>query len=356
VTAEKQNAGQSHPQPTSRTDDEGLCGENSHTPDILPGRELVLKVGHSIKERRVDKYLHGRFRNYSRAMIQEIIKAGGVRVNGKTVRPSFKLSPGNQIELTLPELPSKEIIPEDIPLNVIYEDADIIIVNKQANFIVHPARSNTRGTLVNALAHYSDKLSSGTGEFRPGIIHRLDKNTTGVMVVAKNDMAQWKISRQFEHRTVKKTYLAVVHGTPELTADRVKAPLGVHPRAREKYAIRPKIGKEAITFYEVLEGFRGFSLLRLTPHTGRTHQIRVHLSYIKHPIVGDDMYGGKLVYPWQLADAEPVAEDPVIDRCALHAATLEFKHPTTEEMVKFEAVLPEDMQSLLDMLRKYRKA
>jgi len=317
---------------------------------------LTLQVGNSIKQRRVDKYLHSRFIDFSRVMIQEIIKAGDVRVNGKIVKPSFKLSPGDKIDLELPELPSKEIQPEDIPLNIIYEDQDLIVLNKQADMIVHPARGNTHGTLVNALVFYSDKLSSGTGEFRPGIVHRLDRDTTGVMVVAKNDTAQCKVAKQFERRRIKKSYLAIAHGTPELTADRINAPLGVHPRIRVKYAIRPQIGKEAITFYQVVEGFRGFSLLRLSPKTGRTHQIRVHLSYIKHPIVGDDMYGGKLVYPWQLQDAEPAPQEPVINRPALHASTLEFKHPTTSEVVKFEAPLPEDMQNLLDLLREYRKS
>ncbi len=316
---------------------------------------LTLQVGSSIKERRIDKYLHGRFSNFSRAMIQKQIGAGSVKVNGKIVKPSFKLSPGDKIDLTLPELPSKEILPEDIPLNIIYEDEDVIVLNKQADMVVHPARSNTHGTLVNALAFYSDKLSSGLGEFRPGIVHRLDRDTTGVMVVAKNDSAQWKIAKQFERRQVKKTYLAIVHGVPELTADRISAPLGRHPRVREKYAIRPEVGKESITFYEVIESFRGYSLLKLAPKTGRTHQIRVHLLYIKHPVVADDMYGGKLVYPWQLKDAETAVEEPVISRFALHASTLEFKHPTSNKMVKFEAPLPEDMQNLLNMLRKYRK-
>ena len=316
---------------------------------------LRLQVGSSIKERRIDKYLHSRFSDFSRVMIQKQIGAGAVKVNGKAVKSSFKLSPGDKIELILPEMPSKEIEAEDIPLNIIYEDDDIIVLNKQADMIVHPARGNTHGTLVNALAFYSDELSSGLGEFRPGIVHRLDRNTTGVMVVAKNDIAQWKIAKQFENRQTQKTYLAIVHGTPELTADRINAPLGVHPKAREKYAIRPEMGKEAITFYEVLEEFRGFSLLKMTPKTGRTHQIRVHLSYIKHPIVADGMYGGKLIYPWQLADAEPAVQDPIISRAALHASTIEFKHPTTSEMVKFEAPLPEDMQNLLSMLRKYRR-
>ncbi|MHC4458161.1 MAG: RluA family pseudouridine synthase [Planctomycetota bacterium] len=323
-------------------------------PDVRSG-QLTVQVPTSIKERRIDKYLHGRLSNFSRSLIQQIIKAGAVKVNNKVVKPSFKLSPGDKIDLTLPELPSKEILPENIPLNIIYEDDDIIVLNKQPDMIVHPARGNTHGTLVNALAFYSDKLSSGLGEFRPGIVHRLDRDTTGVMVVTKNDTAQWKIAKQFEQRQTNKTYLAIVHGTPELMADRISAPLGIHPRIREKYTIRPEVGKEAITFYEVIQSFRGFALLKLTPKTGRTHQIRVHLSHIKHPIVADDMYGGKLVYPWQLADTEAVPQDPVISRIALHASTLEFKHPTTSEIMKFEAPLPEDMQNLLNMLLKYRK-
>jgi len=320
------------------------------------GEVEVLCVGSSIKERRIDKYLHGRFSNFSRAMIQKQIGAGAVKVNGKVVKPSFKLSPGDKIELTLPELPSREILAQEIALDIIYEDDDLIVLNKQADMIVHPARGNRSGTLVNALVYYSDKLSSGLGEFRPGIIHRLDKDTTGVMVVTKNDKAQWKVAKQFEERLVEKSYFAVVHGNCELQADRISVPLGVHPRTRKKYAIRPEVGKEATTLYEVVESFRGFCLLKLTPKTGRTHQIRVHMSYIKHPIVGDDMYGGKVVYPWQLRDAEPAMEEPVISRCALHAHTLAFKHPTTGQIVKFEAPLPEDMRNLLDMLRKYRKS
>jgi len=323
-------------------------------PDMEPG-PMTFYVGSSIKERRLDKYLHGRFSNLSRRFLQDAIKQGTVTVNGKIGKPSLKLSPGDQISLTLPEPPSKDIPPEEIPLEIIHEDSDLIVLNKQPGMLVHPARGNTHGTLVNALTYYSDQLSSGLGEFRPGIVHRLDRDTTGVMIVTKNNSAQWKIARQFELRQVNKTYLAIVHGTPELDADRIKVPLGIHPKIREKYAIRPEIGKEAITFYEVLESFRGFSLLKLTPKTGRTHQIRVHLSYIKHPIVADDMYDGKLVYPWQLADAEPAVEEPIISRVALHAFAIEFKHPKTEEMVRFEAPLPKDMQTLLNALRKYRK-
>ena len=313
-----------------------------------------LHVGHSIRERRLDKYLHCRFSNLSRSFIQNAIKQGAVKVNGKIAKQSLKLSPGDKIDFTPPEPPSKDILPEDIPLDIIYEDEDLIILNKQPGMIVHPARGNTHGTLVNALAFYSDELSTGLGEFRPGIVHRLDKNTTGVMVVTKNDSAQWKIAKQFEHRQVNKTYLAIVHGTPELTADCINVPLGIHPRFREKYAVRPETGKESVTFYEVIESFRGFSLLKLAPKTGRTHQIRVHLSYIKHPVVADDMYGGKLVYQWQLADAEPAVTEPIINRVALHAFSLEFTHPAKNRIMKFEAPLPQDMQNILNELRKYR--
>lgn len=318
------------------------------------GQPMTLHVGVSIRERRIDKYLHGRFRNLSRHFLQNAIRSGAVKVNGQPVKPSFKLSHRDVIEFVMPEPEKKEIEPEDIPLDVLYEDDDLIVLNKPPDLIVHPARGNKHGTLVNALAHYSEQLSSGLGEFRPGIVHRLDRNTTGVMVVTKHDGAQWKVAKQFELRQVEKSYLAIVHGTPELTADRIDAPLGVHPKIREKYSIRPETGKEAVTFYEVIEAFRGFSLIHCKPRTGRTHQIRVHLSHLNHPIVADEMYGGKLVYPWQLADAEPAVEEPVINRCALHAWTLAFTHPTTGQRVKFEAPLPADMQHLLDLLRRHR--
>ncbi|MBN2019946.1 MAG: RluA family pseudouridine synthase [Sedimentisphaerales bacterium] len=349
--------------------------QDKHLATSLPALEhsyrgsnpLVLRVGSSIQERRLDKYLHGRFSNFSRAMLQEVIKAGGVRVNNQPAKPSLKISPHDLIEITLPELPSREISPENIPLNILYEDDDFLIINKPADMIVHPARGNTHGTIANALAFHlasqsdedeEDKtveLPEALGEFRPGIVHRLDRNTTGVMILAKNTIAQWKIARQFHDRKVEKSYLAIVHGIPDLTRDRVNAPLGMHPKLRYKYAIRPETGKDAVTFYEVLERFRGFSLLKLTPKTGRTHQIRVHLAHIKHPVVADNMYGGKPVYPWQLKNTEPVAEDPIIGRCALHASTIAFTHPTTKQIVRFEVPLPPDMQNLLDLLRKFRK-
>ncbi len=323
-------------------------------PPSTQKQTVSIAVGRSVRQRRIDNYLHKRFSNFSRVQLQKMIKDGDVKLNGQAVKRSSKISPGDQIVLILPEVKKREILPEDIPLDIIYEDESIIVINKQAGIIVHPARGNTHGTLVNALVHHTNKLSSGLGELRPGIVHRLDRNTTGVMVAAKNDKAQGKIAKQFQNRVVQKHYLAVVHGVPQLHSDRIKAPLGVHPRRREKYSIRPDVGKEAVTFYEVLEEFRGYALLKLSPKTGRTHQLRVHLSYIKHPIVADDMYGGKIVYPWQLADKKPAVEDPIINRPALHANFLKFRHPETDKFVTFESALPEDMKGLLELLRKYR--
>ncbi len=290
-------------------------------------------------------------------MIQQIIRAGDVTVNGNIVKQSFQLNSGDQIDLILPPIEKPELISQDIPLDIIYEDSDIIVINKQAGIIVHPARSNRDGTLVNALLHHCGKenLSSGQHKSRPGIVHRLDKNTTGVMVIAKNDNAQSKIAQQFQDRTTKKNYLAIVQGTPELTADCINAPIGPHSRIRERYAVRHETGKPSITFYEVLEEFSGYSLLQLNIKTGRTHQIRVHMSYIKHPIVGDDMYDGKLVYPWQLKNESSLVEPPVINRPMLHAYTLDFQHPVTGHQLEFEAPVPEDFRHLLAMLRQYRQ-
>jgi len=322
--------------------------------DEQVGQHLTFRVGRTVRQARLDKYLVGRFSQFSRTMLQKLIKQHGVNVNGQPAKPGHKLKAGDEIDLILPPRQVRQLIGEDIPINVIYEDDKIIVVNKQANLIVHPARGNTHGTLVNGLVYYADRLSTGSGEFRPGIVHRLDRNTTGVMIVAKTDTAHWKISRQFQERKTKKTYLAVVHGVPELSADRINQPLGVHPSAREKYAIRTN-GKEAITFYEVLEEFRGFSLVKLSPKTGRTHQLRVHMAHLKHPIVADETYGGKVVYSWQLEDRPAEAVEPLMARVALHAKALEIEHPATGKMMTFEAPLPDDMQTLLDALRISRK-
>ena len=330
-------------------DIEILCQEG----DEGVGEHLTFRVGTNLKFRRLDKYLGGRFNNFSRTRLQKLIKEQGVNVNGKPAKASHKLNAKDEIDLILPPRERRELIPEDIPLDVIYEDDEMLVINKQADIIVHPARGYKSGTLVNALVYHANQLSSGSEDYRPGIVHRLDRNTTGVMVVAKTDTAHWKLSRQFAERTTEKHYIAIVHGVPELTADCIDQPLGIHPSAREKYSIRPD-GKTAVSFYQVLEEFRGYALMKLSPKTGRTHQLRVHMQYLKHPIVADDMYGGKVVYPWQIEDREPAPEEPLMGRTALHAWQLKIRHPITNEEQIWQADPPEDMQRFIEQLRKYR--
>lgn len=338
--------------------DDGRFQNSTELAELLDnfkgGEKVNLRVGTNLKHRRLDRYINGRFSRFSRTLIQKLIKTEQIRVNNESVKPSFNLTTGDIVTVTLPTPQLREITPEAIPLDIIYEDDDIIAINKQADLIVHPARGYKTGTLVNALVNHTDNLSKGTYHFRPGIVHRLDRNTTGTIIVAKNDEAQWKLATQFQDRTTKKTYLAIVHGVPELDADRIKNRIGVHPNAREKQAIRPDVGKEAITVYKVLERFKGFSLLEINILTGRTHQIRVHMAHIKHPIVADDMYGGKVVYPWQIRNEEPQTEDALMARPALHAWKLEINHPATKKRLTFEADLPQDMSQMLEMLREHR--
>jgi 23S rRNA pseudouridine1911/1915/1917 synthase len=311
-------------------------------------------VGNNLKYRRLDKYLTGRFNQFSRTKLQKLIAEQGVNVNGRAAKRSLKLNPGDEIDLILPPKQVRELVAQDIPINIIYEDDDMVALNKQADLIVHPARGYKSGTLVNGLVYHFQQLSNFHDDLlRPGIVHRLDRNTTGVMVVAKNDTAHWKLSRQFQNRTVSKYYLSIVHGVPELSGDRINQPIGTHRRQREKMAIRAD-GKQAVTFYEVMEEFRGFSLVRLDIRTGRTHQIRVHMQWLGHPVVADDMYDGKAVYPYQLMDESARPEDPVMARPALHAWRMEINHPRSGERMKFEAQLPDDMENLLEQLRKYR--
>ncbi|MCF7954981.1 MAG: RluA family pseudouridine synthase, partial [Phycisphaerae bacterium] len=286
--------------------------------DGEPGEHFIITVGPTVKKKRLDIYLQSRFSRFSRSHIQTLIKEQGVDVNGLAAKASTKLSAGDKVDLIIPVPKSNELMAEDIPINVIYEDDDMIVLNKQADIIVHPARGNKSGTLVNGLVHYANQLSTINGHFRPGIVHRLDRNTTGVMVVAKNDPAHWQLSRQFAERTTQKTYIAVIHGVPELTADCIDQPIGVNKSFRERMAVNAE-GKHAISFYKVLEEFRGYSIVELTLKTGRTHQLRVHMQYINHPIVADDMYGGKVIYPWQVEDREAAPEDPLMNRTALHA-------------------------------------
>lgn len=309
--------------------------------------------------KRLDKYLVDRVPFLSRTSLQNLIREEAVTVNGRVPKPSTKLRKGDQIIAVLPPPPSTEIPAEDIPLDVLHEDDHLIVINKRADIIVHPARGNKTGTIINALAYHFQHRSGGAlstvgEEFaRPGVVHRLDRFTTGVMVAAKSDTAHWRLGRQFELRKTEKRYLAVVHGRMETFADVIDIPLGKHPTAREKYAVRwDDTGKPSVTIYRVREVYEHFTLVELELKTGRTHQIRVHLSHLGFPIAGDDMYGGRHL---MMGDVDKSASDPtapLLTRQALHASLLGFRHPITEEPVEFQAPLHEDMRALVQLLRK----
>ena len=317
--------------------------------------------------KRLDRYLVDRIPFLSRTSLQRLIKEEGVTVNGRIPKPATRLRVGDEIVAVLPPPPSAVIPPEEIPLDVLYEDGDLIVVNKADDIIVHPARGNRTGTMINALAWHFQHETSGTlstvgEEFaRPGVVHRLDRHTTGAVAFAKTETAHWRLAHQFENRRVDKRYLAVVHGRMETLADVIDVPLGKHSTAREKYAPRwDDTGKPSVTIYRVRELYEDFSLLELELKTGRTHQIRVHLSYLGYPVAADDMYGGRHLSVGDVAGAAGAEgrspREPLIARQALHAAVLGFIHPIREDPVTFQAPLPGDLRDLIAMLRRYQPA
>lgn len=306
--------------------------------------------------RRLDQYLVDRVGHLSRAMVQRLIKEGLVKVNGRTVKPSYHPQDGDEVEMFAPPRPINELLPEPIPLDIVFEDDDFLALNKQKDLIVHPARGRWSGTLVNGLVNYGSKWSTTGGNWRPGILHRLDRNTTGIMLVAKSDEAHWRIARQFENRTIRKTYMAIIHGEPPLLGDVIDLPIGKDRYVREKQAVRKLEagGKPAVTVYEVQETLKlmrqteagrpieeTYSLVKLSPKTGRTHQLRVHMSTIGFPIVGDTMYGGRVFE----------SGDFRFDRQALHAFEITLVHPTTLKTVTLSAPLPPDITQLLALIR-----
>lgn len=312
--------------------------------------------------KRIDAYLSSRYPDYSRSVMQKVIDARAVLVNGQPVKASYKVRLDDAIRVWLPELSDEAPAPEDIPIEVVYEDASFTLVNKAAGMVVHPAKGNWSGTLVNALQFHYDTLSTVGGELRPGIVHRLDRDTTGLLLVAKDDQAHRNLAAQFEQRTIHKEYLALCSGTPERDSDYIERPIGFHPTNREKMAIRnPEDGgKEAVTYYEVVERFRGYALVRCKPQTGRTHQIRVHLAHVGLPVLADKAYSGRphlllsdLLGPSSTspADGSPV----LIDRQALHAHTLRLTHPLNGNALEFTAPLPADMARTLEALREHRR-
>lgn len=320
-------------------------------------QHVRLRIRRKLPGRRLDKYLHGRFPHLSRTAIQRLIKQGAVKVNDRPTKPSYEMSGGDVVDLIIPPPEPREVVPENIPLDIVYEDDFIIAINKRAGIICHPARGDQTGTIANALVYYANELSHGSDPFRPGIVHRLDKNTTGIMLVAKNDEAHWRLSLQFERRTIQKTYVAVTHGELELDGDMIDAPIGVHPVVREKFAVmaiahKIDLSKNAVTYYEVSERFRGYTLVMLQPKTGRTHQLRVHMSHIGHPLVGDVMYGGKLVSEFDLAGSG--SQEPLIEYQALHAWRISFRHPITEKPMELEAPFHDKLRQLVQALRSSR--
>ncbi|HEY0010151.1 MAG TPA: RluA family pseudouridine synthase [Tepidisphaeraceae bacterium] len=334
-------------------------------------REFSYRLGKNLT-RRLDQYLVDRIGYLSRNEIQRLITDGFVKLNGKTTKASSKPRENDIVTVSAPPPKLTTLIPENIPLDVLFEDEWMLALNKQTNLCVHPSRGQWSGTLANGLLHYSRELSKVNGDWRPGILHRLDRNTTGVILIAKVDEAHWRLARQFENRTIQKTYMAITHGVPALQADVINLPIGRDRYIREKQAVRniETGAREAVTRYEVqktIETVSGqtvytfekssfandqhyrtpggkFSLIKLHPKTGRTHQLRVHLSHIGVPIVGDTMYGGQT---FREVDAAATDHPPLIfARQALHAHEITFTHPVTLAQMTITAPLPADMQQL----------
>lgn len=288
---------------------------------------------------RIDRYLAETMPDCSRAYIQKLIKTQNVLVNQEPVKASYKLLIGDRLEIILPEVREPDIVAEDIPLDILYEDSDIIIVNKPKQMVVHPAPGHLSGTLVNALMyHCRQELSGINGMMRPGIVHRIDMDTTGSLVVCKNDKAHQSLAEQLKEHSMKRVYVAVVHGNIKEEEGTVDAPIGRHPTERKRMSIHAKNGRHAVTHYKVLERFGEYTLIQCKLETGRTHQIRVHMASIGHPLLGDMVYGPrKCPFPKLLGQT-------------LHAKTLGFIHPKTGEYLEVEAPLPEYFQQLLEVL------
>ncbi len=287
---------------------------------------------------RIDKYIAKCLPDLSRVMVQKLIEEKQILVNEKSVKTSYTVQKGDKITITIPEAKETTLKPQDIPLDIVYEDDDILVVNKAKGMVVHPAAGNPEGTLVNAvMAHCKGNLSGIGGELRPGIVHRLDKDTSGLLIVAKNDKAHIQMSKQIQDREVKKIYIALVRGIISENEATINMPIGRSMQDRKKMAVTKK-GKEAITHFQVLERFDKYTLLKVKIDTGRTHQIRVHMAEIGHPVVGDMLYSnGKNEFG--------------VEGQMLHATSLDFKHPVTQKPLHLEAPLPEYFEEVLKQLK-----
>ena len=286
---------------------------------------------------RIDKYISDNIA-LTRSAVQGLISRGAVTADGKAISKNYKLRGGEMITVEIPEPEPMDAVPENIPLNIVYEDDDLLVVNKPKGMVVHPAHGNYTGTLVNALLyHCGESLSGINGVIRPGIVHRIDKNTSGLLIVAKNDASHLKLAEQIKAHSFTREYEAVVTGALKNTSGTVDAPIGRHKTDRKKMCVTPENSRNAITHYEVLKQYGGYAHVRLRLETGRTHQIRVHMAYIGHPVLGDDVYGK----PYKGLEGQ-----------CLHARKIGFIHPSTDEYMEFSSELPEYFQSVLRKLEK----
>ena len=341
--------------------------------EYIPGEEIKesadlyehfrFKVDAGQNLLRIDKFLVNRMETISRSRIQSAASAGNILVNNNPVKPNYRVRPGDLITIVMAYPPREiELIPENIPVEVVYEDDQLIIVNKEAGMVVHPGHGNYTGTLVNALAwRLKDQPLFKSGELRPGLVHRIDKNTSGLIIVAKTEMAMNKLAKQFFDRTTKREYIAIVWGQPEPQEGRIEGHIGRHLKDRMKMDVFPdgSEGKHAVTHYKVVEKLGYISLLECRLETGRTHQIRVHLEHIGHPLFNDERYGGNTVLRGTtFTKYKQFVQNcfKVIPRHALHARSLGFIHPVSGEDMYFKTELPPDMKQLLDKWRKYTGA
>ena len=332
-------------------------------------RGIIIKVNSSAEEsplkfqvsdedegKRLDVFLAARLPQYSRTILRNAIVAGTVTVDGVRTKVAYRLVSGQLVEVVVPKMPRESPVPEDIPLDLLYEDEQVVAVNKPPNMVVHPAKGHWSGTLASALAFHFQQLSTIGGPTRPGIIHRLDRDTSGVILVAKTDHAHQHLAKQFETRTIHKQYMAICRGVPDRDHDRIDQPIGMHPHQREKMAIRANhsTSREAITEFEVHRRYRGFCWLNLYPKTGRTHQIRVHLTHVGCPIVSDRLYAGHARIT--VGELTGERDDPsiVLERQALHAKMIKFDHPITGQSLVVEAPVPDDLAGVIDLLDRHR--
>lgn len=302
--------------------------------------EMYFTVGDDFDSMRIDKALSLLTENFTRSHIQALVEENAVKVNGKAISKSYKLSAGDEIVFTPPEPKEIDIKPENIPLDIVYEDGDLLVVNKPRGMVVHPAPGNYDGTLVNALMyHCKDNLSGINGVIRPGIVHRIDKDTSGLLIVAKNDFAHEKLAQQIKDHSFSRQYMTVVHGSFKDGSGVVDAPVGRSPNDRKKMCVTEKNSRNALSRYEVVERFEGFTQLRVMLETGRTHQIRVHMAYIGHPVAGDPVYG-------------PKNGVKKLNGQCLHAGLIGFIHPRDGKYMEFTSDLPEYFTEFLKTLKK----